>query len=334
MDAFISYRRSTGALYADKIYNFLTENQLNVFYDRKKLHTYTGKFPDELKKQIQDADNFILILSDLNIDNYEKSHFINEIKTALECPNINIIVILCNGFTFPETLPDVISELPNYEALTINDITYLKNGFFSDLLAKMIHSDSIIKAYNRLHAFTKLESRKIVESRQSLADRFSGDIISVDVCAMACHGLIEHAREYLCDLLESGCKIRMIMNDPDSDAAAEAARFKISGGSLNMRKRIIPNSYDGLVDWISNHPAQFEGRITDLHLPCSIMIIRHKTPGNSTVKVDYYSFDCADRDRRCVMIHEDDEDNFKFYIKQFEWIWEKSIPVHGEVCEE
>ena len=86
MDAFISYRRNTGGLYADEINAFLTKKcGMDVFYDLESLYGHTGPFPEVLRSAIEKADNFILILTDFDIDGVvEESYYIQEIVHALK----------------------------------------------------------------------------------------------------------------------------------------------------------------------------------------------------------------------------------------------------------
>lgn len=329
MDVFISYRRSTGFVYADHIYKFLKDNNFDVFLDTKGLYQHAGKFPKILEESIAKANDFILILSDLNIDDYEKSVYIQEILTAMKL-NKNIIVVSCNNFVFPVNLYKPLEELPTYNALIVNDMSYFTGNFFNDLLAKMTSSELTKQAYNKLNVITKLESRNIVENNHPLSERLNKDVVSVDICAMACQGILVLAREYLQKILDNNCKIRVVINNPDSPSAQEACTMKISSGGLRQRKRIIPDSYNYMLDWYEENPEQFDCKITDLYLPCAIMIVRYKDSSKDTIKVDYYSFNCDDRERRCVLISCGDYENFSFYEKQFEWIWNNSNKVETE----
>ena len=332
MGAFISYQQKTGEIYAERIYRFFAENGIPCFWDKNNLYHYSGVFSEALQRGIEEAEDFILVLSGNcleRIEGPEHTVFRQEIERALARKK-NIIPILCGGFRFPGQLYEGVGPIQAYEAIEITDTRYLSSSFFADLLVKMTPTAETERAYRRLTACTKLESRESVEDRYSLSERLGGAVEEVAVCAMACQALLSHAREHIDRLAENGCRIRVVMNDPASPAAQEAYQYKIAGGSLRHRGRIIPNTYDDLLDWMERYPAQIEGRLTDLYLPCAIFLIRAKDPRESTIKVDYYSFHCQDKNRRCVYIHADDEENFCFYQRQFEWIWEHARPIAGE----
>jgi hypothetical protein len=91
----------------------------------------------------------------------------------------------------------------------------------------------------------------------------------------------------------------------------------------------IANSLRSLKKLSSRNP-HLQARVVGLPLTAAIFIIRCKDPNMSTVKVDYYDFDSPDSQRRCVYIPWTDRDNFEFYARQFEWIWERSKPISDE----
>ena len=115
MDAFISYRRKTGGIYALEIYKFLKDDcGMNVFYDRDGLYGESGNYFSIIEKNIENSENFILILTDLEIDDFENNIFIKEIETALDNKK-NIIVTFANQFNSFDKLPPKLKELENKE---------------------------------------------------------------------------------------------------------------------------------------------------------------------------------------------------------------------------
>lgn len=329
MDAFISYRRATGEIYAEEIFQNLKNLDFDVFFDRDQFYGHAGAFTPELQAGIQAADNFILVLSDLAVGDYEKSVFVQEILHALELDK-RIIIVKTAGFIFPEDLPEKLSVLPDLQALEISDMQYFRNQFILDLVSKMKRSTAVQNALNKLTANTKLESRRIVENTHSLAERLGGDVDYLDVCAFSCRNLLFRARDYLEELLKKGCHIRILISKQGSAAAIDSYTKKSTGGSLKQRERVITQSYEDLLDWQDEYPEYFEGKTTEEFLPCAIMIVRRKNTIQSTIKVDYYSFNCPDDQRRCVLIPARDTENYNFYKDQFEWLWDKGEPVKNK----
>ena len=329
MDVFISYRRNTGGVYADLFAEFFTQHGISFFWDVKSLHDQTGEFPEILRDNILAAQDFLLILSPGVFDGLgEDAIFVQEINLALREPK-NMIPVLCGGFSFPQQLPASLSVLPRLEGVQAHDKKFDRTELLLDVLSKMTKTGARQRALAALMRGTPLESRQTVEKREPLTARLSGKIRSIDICVLAGQAILSANREYLESALAGGARCRVVMLDPDSPAAKEAAQYKISGGSPRTRSRIIPNAYYDMLDWRQEWEG-FDCRVTDWYLPCAIFCVETEDASRSTIKVDYYSFGCPDSERRCVFIHPDDVDNYQFYRNQFEYIWAHARPVEEE----
>ena len=329
MDVFISYRRNTGGVYADLFAEFFTQHGISFFWDVKSLHDQTGEFPEILRDNILAAQDFLLILSPGVFDGLgEDAIFVQEINLALR-EHKNMIPVLCGGFSFPQQLPASLSVLPRLEGVQAHDKKFDRTELLLDVLSKMTKTGARQRALAALMRGTPLESRQTVEKREPLTTRLSGKIRSIDICVLAGQAILSANREYLESALAGGARCRVVMLDPESPAAKEAAQYKISGGSPRTRSRIIPNAYYDMLDWRQEWEG-FDCRVTDWYLPCAIFCVETEDASRSTIKVDYYSFGCPDSERRCVFIHPDDVDNYQFYRNQFEYIWAHARPVEEE----
>ena len=67
--------------------------------------------------------------------------------------------------------------------------------------------------------------------------------------------------------------------------------------------------------------GELEVRKTTLHLDQAIMIVKKKKESENSVKVDFYTFNTDDTNRRSIMIPFADNENYEFFCKQFEYIW-------------
>ena len=329
MDVFISYRRNTGGVYADLFAEFFTQHGISFFWDVKSLHDQTGEFPEILRDNILAAQDFLLILSPGVFDGLgEDAIFVQEINLALR-EHKNMIPVLCGGFSFPQQLPASLSVLPRLEGVQAHDKKFDRTELLLDVLSKMTKTGARQRALAALMRGTPLESRQTVEKREPLTARLSGKIRSIDICVLAGQAILSANREYLESALAGGARCRVVMLDPESPAAKEAAQYKISGGSPRTRSRIIPNAYYDMLDWRQEWEG-FDCRVTDWYLPCAIFCVETEDASRSTIKVDYYSFGCPDSERRCVFIHPDDVDNYQSYRNQFEYIWAHARPVEEE----
>ncbi len=113
-DVFISYRRDGGSNYAGTVYDYLISKKFHPFYDRTGMEN--GRFDEQIRINLINSENYILILSlhaldrVINDDDWVR----HEISLALQY-NLNIIVLVEEGFVFPESLPDEIENLRFYQ---------------------------------------------------------------------------------------------------------------------------------------------------------------------------------------------------------------------------
>lgn len=198
--------------------------------------------------------------------------------------------------------------------------------------------NDIPSMYNKLHSWIDripdnnvkpsvlFENRAVVEERLPVLQRFDKKPKQIDICCIAGIGLFSYpgVRVRLEALIKQGCKVRFIINTPDSDAAIEAASIVIGGGPFEQRKMLISNTLNELLLWKKQYGELFSVRTTNLSLPCSIFRVITEHVEDSSVKVDFYSFNCKDDERRCVYIKYNNEEEFKFYENQFEYIYENA----------
>ena len=113
-DTFISYRRADGTAYAGTIYDFLLSKGFVPFLDRTEMEN--NRFDEQIRFNLINSENYIVILSVHSFDRInEKDDWLRrEIRLAIE-NNLNIIVLLEDGFIFPEYIPPEIQDITNYQ---------------------------------------------------------------------------------------------------------------------------------------------------------------------------------------------------------------------------
>ncbi len=141
---FISYSRSDSVV-AEKLYNFLTANGLNVWYDRNNL-LGGSKFMDEIETAIENSKVFIPIIT-RNIDREAMDFHVyrSEWKKALELQaNVGdrnfIIPIHEKGFNFYDA--QIPKEMKSHNSIEFDDSYQFDNVLLS-----------INEALNRLDKF-------------------------------------------------------------------------------------------------------------------------------------------------------------------------------------
>ena len=115
-DIFISYRRTaydTANLIAEK----LRHAGYNVFFDVDTLTA--GKFNEQLLEVIGNCKDFILVLPEDALERCKQPEdwIRREVMCALD-HHKNIIPVMLDGFVWPDSMPEGMEELRNFQAIT------------------------------------------------------------------------------------------------------------------------------------------------------------------------------------------------------------------------
>ena len=340
---FISYRRSGGFDFAQTIESRLAFYKkkygydMEVFWDKEGLKEFTGHYSEMLDAELERCNVFLLLMSkgcfsiapNGGTDWYKKEikHVNERIRNGDD--RVTFLPVWINGFSGKEipTDPDL-QFLENVESI---DVSGERGGdfetlFFPKLCEKLKRRfEAFDNLYHRLSSPTVLRSRADIEAAHSLQARLHPDVVSVDICALAANGLLNaHARFF-----ESvQCPVRFVICDHTQPMLLDYANQVMHEGDEEDVEFWIANSLRSLKKLSSRNP-HLQARIVGLPLTAAIFIIRCKDPNMSTVKVDYYDFDCDDADRRSLMISHYDTESFAFYEKQFEWIWNNARPIES-----
>lgn len=136
-DTFISYRRDGGSSYAGSTYDYLVDRKFHPFYDRTGMEN--GRFDEQIRINLINSENYLLILSINSLDRTvnDDDWVRKEIKLALD-NNLNIIVLMEEGFVFPTNLPSEIQDITKFQQYTFknNSINNTLKEIESKLLRK------------------------------------------------------------------------------------------------------------------------------------------------------------------------------------------------------
>lgn len=132
---FISYRRTGGLDTARNLRDRLTSLNYKVFFDLTSMRE--GKFNQQIFKEIEEADDFLLILSEGALDRcVEEQDWLRiEMQRAMLLKK-NIIPVWKPTFKgFPPSLPNDIADIIHYDSVKLSDDYY--DAFFQKLLARL-----------------------------------------------------------------------------------------------------------------------------------------------------------------------------------------------------
>ncbi len=324
--AFVSYRRETAGSFALLLREKMKELGFDLYLDHKEMSA--GRFDTQIVENIKSAKDFILIISKNSLlrSGEPRDYYLEEIETAI-AEEKNIIPIFLKNENIKDirgNIEEKIQEVLCQEGVNEGAPQLFETQFIPRLIELM--SDTPDKRmYLSSKNPTVLSSRKRIET-ESLSERWA-NAKTISICAYYADQLINS--DIVMNKLSEGVTIRYLIVNPTSKAAEDAARYKFSNG-YRYRKRKFDLAYQSALDTLSmleeeNIKGTFEMRKTALFIPNAIMIVEKEDLIQNTVKVDFYTFDTEDDDRRSVLIKYEDRDNYNFFVRQFEYIWNSEL---------
>ncbi len=317
-DAFISYRRDHGSVMARLIHLELHMRGLRSFFDWEELRS--GRFNEKIYDAIRDCKNFILVLPPHALDRCadEEDWVRKEIVAAVDAGK-NIVPIMCDGFEWPKTwaegVPSQIREMSlvnavkpseEYHSAFIDKIISFMDGIPEVLLSEQ-EAPVTTSAYFEVHL---------------------NDPTGVRSVDLAFHGgnkwlTDETLTELLNRVLDAAIPIRVLINSP---VAAE-----IIAKHMRQRRRGYTGFRECICKWEQYQREESDGLVTVR--VCDIPLLRiyhrfHMTDSDKdTVNVRHYTYANAKMDQNYRSIFHRGSPYFDLYQNEFEYLWERSIPV-------
>ena len=171
-DVFISYRRDGGGAEARLIQAALQSRNVHAFLDVTELGR--GYFDEALLKSIEQAPNFVVILSPPALDRAESDEdwLRKEIAHALKTDR-NVVPLIMPGFQFPAKLPRDLKNLPRHQGMDYSHLYF--DAMIQKLIATLDLSASDEERAKQEQAAREREERErseraqLEEERQKLA---------------------------------------------------------------------------------------------------------------------------------------------------------------------
>lgn len=268
ISAFISYRRDTGREIARNLYERMSMNGINTFFDYNSMRN--GKFNEQIYSAIEQADDFIFVFSDGALDRCvnENDWVRKEIEHALRHKKNIVIVSTSEKIEFPKQLPESIRDLKSYQGMTISQEYY---------------DESIRKLMGMLTRAPGSHRRKTVALW--MLGILGAIVAAVVISAMVAH--IRSAREETLPLSSAGIGARLYLprygdlNREILDSAyfteSETALFSYSDSIIDGIYTVFPKSvfltspYGAEIDIMANDTVYYH------NLPLRLRLNNPKT---------------------------------------------------------
>lgn len=213
-DIFISYRRDGGDTLAQLIYDRLTARGYRVFLDIESLRS--GKFNEKLLSVIDECKDLVVILPPNSLErcNNPGDWLYAELSHALKRKK-NIVPVMMKGFSWPDTLPKGLEELPNFNGIQDNKDYFdaVIDKITTLLTCKPIFMGSSIQKFKIWRRNLKLKEK---------LRKYRGLLITGLVAVVAAAGIYGyqiHKKNKIA--LEDATTVSIIIYAPDNMSASE-----------------------------------------------------------------------------------------------------------------
>lgn len=127
-------------------------------------------------------------------------------------------------------------------------------------------------------------------------------------------------------LLHSGCKLRFLMTDPESDAAKTlSSSVAYESSDLEAYRSQMRTALASLTSLSTRHPNACQIRLCALAPPFSLMVVK-RGPDSSSVQVEIYPFKTPARNRPMLLLDATNEPKLHaFFSSQFEELWSSAF---------
>ena len=323
---FISYRRDYGSDFTSRLHEKLSGFGFDVYYDS---NMHSGLYMDELNAELERATDVIVVLSKCALKEKKEDVFFHEIKVAIKLKK-NIIPVFLNNYDKADEISPSVRKVLDYQGISEIIPKFYDKVFIPQLIYLLTDSPEKQKYMSSLES-SVLTSRMNLE-KEPLISRWANAKV-IKSCAYYSNQLINS--DLINCALREGAHLKFLVVEPECDAAKDAAKYKLDGPeymelfSFNNAFSMLKHKADYLRYQKEHNPEDdlcngiLEVRKTKMFIPTAILIIEKENPSENTAKVDIYTFDTSNPDRRSIMIKASDTENYSFFDNQFELLWNK-----------
>jgi len=152
-------------------------------------------------------------------------------------------------------------------------------------------------------------------------DKRFADAKNIDLHGYSLNSLVASYLGFLNEKAATGCKMRIILLDPES-TTPQIVSYLTEAGSLLTND--IQRSVEGLKNLLSTRNVEI--RFTTTPTPFGLAI-KDSKKANGSVDVDLYAYRVSALDRPKIIISKEiDKHWYEFFVQQFEKLWEDARP--------
>lgn len=314
-DCFICYRRSDSFFMAKAIKDRLDGMNISCFLDLEESNP--GNFDLRIRKAIEQADNFLLLLDGHSLDRcMEKQDWVRqETELALSLKK-RIIPIMLTGFSWPSALPASMESI-QYLEFVIVQIDYFEEAVMK--IVRFLTKDCLPVHEQSLHEQTvRTDNNRAV---RIFTEAFENGHLKIAEVNLAFHSgsywfRTDEKIHLLEDFIAAQIPVRVLVNEA----------VCIEPLLVHMRhpfKRYVP-IVDSIDEWRAfekRFPALITVRVCPMPLLHRLYAVRFED-GTESVSIKNYRYgDSSPDEKGMVRVEEKDQ---KDYLAEFDYLWNLS----------
>lgn len=346
MKVFISYRRRNGGQEtAYVLCQKLRRLGIDVFYDHISLRKKSNNYQEEIKRNVESCDYFLLLLQPNLFDNLIGNDFVQEILFAQKK---KIIPIAINPtFAWEQEKSRIPPELKDINLPVLN-ITQYNIAEIDELIGKLIDLFEQHQEHNGFYRFLH-EAEKSASSAFMVPEAVItniplehrwNNVKQVSLLSVGGGSILGPCQPTVSKLLKQGVTFRFITVDHRGKSKKDIERKKIysafagqDNGYLKQREKQIKAVISHMK---ASTPLEYRDniayRVTDEHITMTLQWVEREACSYvfasflPTIATERLQADCG-----CALIT-DQNPLYKFFTDQFEEIWKQSriiIPSRG-----
>lgn len=235
-------------------------------------------------------------------------------------------------------LADVFSWIVSHDFFNIrNNLTRAQQTYTDDVTSPTYATELLANHQKKSRSTSTIDlvPRAQINDQLSLAAIVADDDVeAIDVVALSCFYFVVHDRGRILfeNAIDKGIAFRIAIAAPNSGFCYQQALDFIKAPKITATRNASYSS-EAFQEYIeeltvAGKEEQLQLRYYGGAMPFTVFRVRYSAKNEKrkdVAKIVFYSLDTSDDERRAFICEEGSE-HFDFYVRQFDIMWERSIP--------
>ena len=339
MNIFISYRRRFGGkAYAHFLCQKLRVLGIRVFFDLVSLQDKNSDYQEEIRKNIEDCDYFLLLLQPQMFHDLAGDDLIKEIRLAHKLKKEIIAIPVEESFNWNNEQPlpcelDAVG-LPYLQLMRCLSFEKI-DPFIDDLIGRFTNHQEQIAYYQFLHSAEQSSFSGFLVPESSITNVPLGvrwdHAKRVSLLSVGGGSILGIYQRTVSDLLAQGVSFRFITIDPKGKSRKDIEEKKMYSAYSGQDKGYLKQRQNRIAAVIKNmqehSPHAFQNnigfRVTDEHITMTLQWVEAEREENSYIFVSFLPIVAINQQHSHSLsaLITRESPLYNFFATQFETIW-------------